>query len=186
MRDVFCFNIVKSSLASSKVHSTTSNKYKVAPAFSTCANVLAMPSCSITSVASLIPAVSIKRNKNPSKFNCASMASRVVPAMSLTMARSSFNKALNNVLLPAFGLPASTNAKPFFITFPSAKESFNASTSDLMRNTNALSSSREANSTSSSAKSNSNSTKLVKCNNRSLSVAISRENPPFSCFKAKS
>ena len=128
-REVFCFNIIKSCSASASEQLPISNKYIVAPAFSTCENVRAMPSCSITSVASRIPAVSINRNIKPSKFSCASMASRVVPAISLTIALSSFNNALNNVLFPAFGRPANTNANPFLITLPKANESRSDTTS---------------------------------------------------------
>ncbi|MNZ01335.1 hypothetical protein D3C78_179520 [compost metagenome] len=50
------------------------------------------------------------------------MVSRVVPAMSETMARSSFKKAFNKVDLPTFGFPAITTGTPFFNTFPCSKD----------------------------------------------------------------
>src|SRR3712207_7257764 len=45
-----------------------------------------------------------------------SMVSRVVPAISETMARSSFSKAFNRVDFPTLGFPAITTGTPFLIT----------------------------------------------------------------------
>ena len=161
-----------------------SNKYKVAPLDSICLNVRLIPSRSIASVASRIPAVSINLTHTSPMAILSSMASRVVPAISETMAFSSLIKALNNVLFPALGLPAKTNANPFFKAFPSVNESLNSSTFCLISVTRSLNSDREANSTSSSPKSNSSSIREVKCNRRSRKDFISSENPPLNCFKA--
>ena len=46
------------------------------------------------------------------------MTSRVVPGISDTIARSSFNSVFSNVDFPAFGFPAITVGTPFFMTFP--------------------------------------------------------------------
>jgi hypothetical protein len=86
-------------------------------------------------VSSLIPAVSINRNKIPSMFINSSIVSLVVPAMSLTIALFSFNKLFSNVLLPALGFPTMATRTPFRITFPYLNDSikrsvtFNASLS---------------------------------------------------------
>jgi hypothetical protein len=52
-----------------------------------------------------------------------SIVSRVVPAISLTMARSSFNKAFKRVDFPTLGSPTMATGIPFFITLPMANES---------------------------------------------------------------
>ena len=52
-----------------------------------------------------------------------SMVSLVVPAMSDTMARSSFNSAFKRVDFPAFGAPTIATGIPFLMTLPRAKES---------------------------------------------------------------
>lgn len=72
-----------------------------------------MPRDSIASVVSRMPAVSIKRNVIPSRFIVSSITSRVVPWISLTMARSSFSKAFNNVDFPAFVSPTIATGTPF-------------------------------------------------------------------------
>ena len=64
-----------------------------------------MPIFSIVSAALWIPAVSNKCNTMPSKFTCPSTISRVVPAISVTIAFSSPIKAFNNEDLPTLGFP---------------------------------------------------------------------------------
>ena len=63
---------------------------------------------------SRIPAVSINRKLIPSITISSSTVSRVVPAISETMARSSFNRAFNKVDFPTFGSPTMATGIPFF------------------------------------------------------------------------
>ncbi len=58
------------------------------------------------------PAVSTRRNGKPSITACASMASRVVPGISVTIARSVPSSALKSDDLPALGRPAITSSAP--------------------------------------------------------------------------
>mmetsp|Transcript_2558 Transcript_2558/g.6027 ORF Transcript_2558/g.6027 Transcript_2558/m.6027 type:complete len:293 (+) Transcript_2558:970-1848(+) len=75
---------------------------------------LSMPSLSTTSVAwSRIPAVSRSRVGMPPKLLAASTMSLVVPATSVTMARSAPDKMLRSELLPTFGAPMSASVSPF-------------------------------------------------------------------------
>ncbi|MNS85744.1 hypothetical protein D3C72_1196180 [compost metagenome] len=82
-----------------------------------------IPILSTTSLVSRIPAVSINLNPIPPITNSSSMVSRVVPAISETIARSSFNKAFSKVDFPTFGSPTIATGIPFLITFPTANES---------------------------------------------------------------
>ena len=66
------------------------------------------------------------------------MASLVVPAMSETIALSSFNKAFNKVDLPTFGSPTMATGIPFFKTFPTAKESISRLKTNPIRSTSSL------------------------------------------------
>jgi len=69
-----------------------------------------------------MPAVSIKRKSIPSIFRTSSIVSRVVPAISLTIALLSFNRVFNKVDFPAFGLPMIATLTPFLITLPKAND----------------------------------------------------------------
>ena len=71
-----------------------------------------IPSFSTRSVLSRSPAVSTRRNGKPSTTACASMASRVVPGISVTIARSLPSSALNREDFPALGGPAITSRAP--------------------------------------------------------------------------
>ena len=84
-----------------------------------------MPILSTTSFVSRIPAVSINLKPIPPIDISSSIVSLVVPAISLTMARSSFNKAFSKVDFPTLGSPTIATGIPFLITFPTAKESIN-------------------------------------------------------------
>ena len=86
-----------------------------------------------------------------------SIVSRVVPAISETIARSSFNNVFNKVDFPALGLPTIAVFTPFLIAFPNLKDKANLVTKSDTVLTKVTNSVRSANSTSSSAKSNSNS-----------------------------
>jgi hypothetical protein len=52
-----------------------------------------------------MPAVSIRTISLRPHVSCVSMASRVVPGMALTMARSSPRRAFSRLDLPTFGRP---------------------------------------------------------------------------------
>jgi len=80
--------------------------------FSICDSVRRTPSCSIGSFVSLIPAVSTILKSKPSILRDSSIVSRVVPGISVTMARFEFNKLLRILDLPTFGEPMSTTFTP--------------------------------------------------------------------------
>ena len=77
-----------------------------------------IPKLSMVSVVSRIPAVSMKRKVTPPKFIVSSITSRVVPWMSLTIARSSFRRAFNRVDFPALVSPTMATGTPFFRALP--------------------------------------------------------------------
>ena len=94
-----------------------------------------------------------------------SIASLVVPAISDTMAFSSFNKLFNKVDFPTLGSPIIATGIPFFMAFPKEKLSINRFKTEVIVLTNSLNFALSANSTSSPEKSNSNSIKAAKSNN---------------------
>ena len=123
----------------------------------------------------------------PSMTTRSSIVSRVVPSISLTIARSSPTKALSNVDLPAFVGPTIATAIPFLMAFPARKDLTNRSKCWESCTLSADNSERSANSNSSwSAKSSSNSTRLVKCSSCSLSASNSVVIPPLRWLSAKS
>ena len=136
---------------------------------------------SIVSSVVRIPAVSMNRNLMPSIVISSSIASRVVPAISLTMALSSFNSAFNNVDLPTLGAPTIEIGIPLLITLPVEKESTKCFKTLIIRCSKSSNCLRSANSTSSSEKSSSNSIKEAKFNNSSRNTLISLLNPPRIC-----
>ncbi len=77
---------------------------------------------SIVSTVSRIPAVSIKRNETPSILITSSITSRVVPAISETIAFSSFSILFNNVDLPTLVCPTIATGTPFLITLPKSND----------------------------------------------------------------
>ena len=126
----------------------------------------------------------MKRNAVPFICRTSSIVSRVVPAMSLTIALSSFKRAFSRVDFPALGFPIIATLIPFFTAFPYWKLSIRLPNLDLRLAISPISAERSANSTSSSAKSSSNSISEVKFSKSPLSTAISLEIPPFSCSRA--
>ena len=80
-----------------------------------------IPIFSMVSSVSLMPAVSMNRNVLPLIFKVSSMVSRVVPAMSETMALSSPSKALRIVLFPALVSPTIATGVPLLMVLPSLK-----------------------------------------------------------------
>ena len=114
-----------------------------------------------------------------------SIRSRVVPCISLTMARSSCNKALSRVLLPTLGAPMIATGMPFFMALPSRKEDDNRCISLFIVSASFSSSVRSANSNSSwSEKSNSSSNNEVRCNSSSRSTWSFEDIPPRICCMA--
>ncbi|MNH21426.1 hypothetical protein D3C79_812340 [compost metagenome] len=71
-----------------------------------------MPICSTLSWVSRRPAVSMMCSGMPSRWMCSRSTSRVVPAISVTMADSRPARALSRLDLPALGRPAITTFMP--------------------------------------------------------------------------
>lgn len=86
-----------------------------------------------------------------------SMVSRVVPCMSLTIARSSLSSMLSSDDLPALVAPIIATGIPSFIAAPVANELLRRVTSVWISLARSRSLTRDANSTSSSEKSSSSS-----------------------------
>jgi len=78
-----------------------------------------MPSRSAGSRAARMPAVSTYRTGTPRMLAPSSMKSRVVPAWGVTMARSSPNRRLKRLDLPALALPVITTRAPSLAMRPS-------------------------------------------------------------------
>ena len=149
---------------------------------SACSNfwkVRSIPRFSMVSFVSRMPAVSINRKVIPPRLTVSSITSRVVPCMSLTMARSSFSSAFNRVDLPAFVSPMMATGTPFLMALPTLKDCTKREITCSMPSARRHSSERSANSSSSwSLKSSSSSMSDVKCSNWSRSEASSLLNPP--------
>ena len=131
-----------------------------------------------------IPAVSIKRNEMPLMVKVSSITSRVVPAISETMALSSLSMAFSRVDLPTLGFPTMATGMPFFIAFPRLKVFASLSIWLMMVVIRVRRFERSANSTSSSLKSSSSSIRLVKVSSCSRRCSISFEKPPRIWFIA--
>ena len=104
----------------------------------------------MTSEVSRMPAVSMKRKRVPLITQVSSMMSRVVPAMSETIALSSPTRALRSVDLPALGAPRIATGTPDFMALPDLKESAREVTRPSNLSIRARNLVRSANSTSSS------------------------------------
>ncbi len=138
-----------------------------------------MPMLSIISVVCLSPAVSINLKLIPLMVMVSSIASRVVPAISETMAFSSFSILFNSVDFPTFGFPTIATGTPCLITLPYLNDSNSLVVCRSILLIKSLSWARSANSTSSSLKSSSSSISEIKCSNLSRSILSSLENPPL-------
>ena len=143
-------------------------------------NVLSIPIFSTTSSVSRMPAVSMKRKSTPPMLSVSSTVSRVVPATSETIARSSPKRAFSSVLFPVFVAPAITTGTPFLIALPRLKESLSLFICSNDASTRAHNSFRLANSTSSSLKSSSSSNSEVIFSSSPRSFFNSAEKPPFN------
>ena len=147
-------------------------------------NVRSMPIFSMVSEVSRIPAVSMKRYIMPSIVNVSSIVSRVVPSMSLTMARSSPKMAFRSVLFPVLVSPTIATGMPCFIALPILNESVSFTICFKAVSSNLLSFVRSANSTSSSEKSSSSSKSEVKSTSFERKSRNSFEKPPLSWLTA--
>ena len=148
-------------------------------AFAAACRLRSMPIFSNWSEVSRRPAVSMRRKRMPSRMSVSSIVSRVVPWMSLTMARCSPKSALRSVDLPTFGAPTMATGIPFRMAFPVRKDAISAASLVSISAAKALSSVRSANSSSSwSAKSSSSSMSEVKCSSRSRKAANSLDTEP--------
>ena len=108
------------------------------------------------------------------------MVSLVVPAISETMALSSFKRALSKVDFPALGFPIMATATPLFMAFPYWKLSIKDLSLNSILFKSWVRAVLSANSTSYSAKSSSSSTNEAKFNKSFLRIDISFEIPPFN------
>ena len=144
-----------------------------------------MPSDSILSVVSRIPAVSMKRKRWPERLTVSSITSRVVPWISLTMAFSSPKSVLSRVDFPAFVSPMIATGVPFLMALPKLNERTKAVIFASICSAKAISSLRSANSNSSwSLKSSSSSMSEVMWRSWSRNWANSRLNPPLIWLSA--
>ena len=123
---------------------------------------LSIPIFSIVLSVFLIPAVSINRNIKPLIINLSSIISLVVPAISETIAFSSFKSEFKRVDFPALGDHMMVTGIPFLMALPVLKESIRSLTSLSILNNKFFSLFLSANSTSSSEKSSSNSIRDAK------------------------
>ena len=81
-----------------------------------------IPMLSTRSPDCLMPAVSVRLRTRPPMSRLSLIVSRVVPAISVTIALSSLRSAFKREDLPAFGLPAMTTLRPSFMIFPVSNE----------------------------------------------------------------
>ena len=99
------FDISRSFLSSSVNFSLLFSTSNTKSAFSRACFDFSTPIFSTISSVSLIPAVSIRFNVIPFRFNDASTMSLVVPGMFVTIAFSSSISLFKILLFPTFGLP---------------------------------------------------------------------------------
>ena len=93
-----------------------SDTSKISSAASMALRDRSTPSCSTASAVSRRPAVSTSRRRTPPQRTDSSTVSRVVPGMSVTMARSYPARAFRREDLPALGRPTMAVRTPFFST----------------------------------------------------------------------
>ena len=92
----------------------------------------------------------MSRSSTPPSVAFSSTVSRVVPAMSVTMARSKPTSAFKSELLPAFGAPTMAVATPLLSTLPRAKVPSKSESTSSLAVSEAAVSSRDKSSISSS------------------------------------
>ena len=108
--------------SSSFIGTEESATYKIRSAFSIEEIARSTPIFSTLSEVSLIPAVSMIFRLIPWISICSSSISLVVPAISVTMARSSPTRTFRREDFPAFGFPTITVRMPSFLILPLSKE----------------------------------------------------------------
>ncbi len=143
-----------------------------------------MPSRSIASPPSRRPAVSTRVSSTPSRRTVSRKVSRVVPAMSVTMARSLPASALSSELLPAFGGPTSTACRPSRRRRPRSASSSSCARSACACARPARTWSPPSVSSDSSAKSIAASVWMRSRNRCSARASTRRENTPSSDLRA--
>ena len=99
-------------LAVCSISVASSNTWITQSALSMACCARAMPSFSTASACARMPAVSNSLNATPSILISMATTSRVVPGMSVTIARFWAHRALNKDDLPTLGLPVSTKVAP--------------------------------------------------------------------------
>ena len=139
-----------------------------------------MPICSTTSSVSRKPAVSTMCTGTPSSAICSRTVSRVVPAMSVTIATSSPASALSRLDLPTLGAPTSTTVMPSRSRLPCRADARTASTCRCSAASRPRASAASRKSMSSSGKSSVASTSIRNVINSSTSAWMCRENSPLS------
>ena len=147
-------------------------------------SVRSMPMRSSVSSVVRIPAVSINRNRMSSMTMLSSIVSRVVPAISDTIALCSPTRRFRRVLLPTFGAPIIATPTPLRIALPVWNEFLSFSTTSIVAMSICSNRLRSANTTSSSPKSNSNSSSEVSSISLFLKLLSVSEYPPRICVEA--
>ena len=112
--------IINSSSPSKGLDESITNKIKSASSIESSA--LSTPIFSTISSVSLIPAVSIILRETPLIVICSSRVSRVVPGISVTIARSLLLSVFKREDLPALGLPRIKVLIPSFKIWPELNE----------------------------------------------------------------
>ena len=103
-----------------------SHSTKISPASSMAFRERSTPSFSTGSSVFRRPAVSMSRRGTPPSSHRSSTVSRVVPGMSVTMARSQPSIALSREDLPALGRPTIAQGTPSRSSFPRPQEASKA------------------------------------------------------------
>ena len=125
------FAIFSSSGSSFELLSITNRQRSAILIFSIARSI---PICSTSSETSArIPAVSRRRSDAPFIFIYSSIVSRVVPGISVTIARSERESALRSEDLPTFGFPTITVCIPSRSILPVSKLSISSEILELIR-----------------------------------------------------
>ena len=102
----------RTSMSSSPIGREPSNTARMSADADASAIARSMPACSMGSVVSRSPAVSVTRSRICPTLTFSSIRSRVVPGISVTIARSRPRSVFSRVDFPAFGRPRMTHGTP--------------------------------------------------------------------------
>ena len=171
----------RSSQSKSAAPSTTTTN-RSASAIARC--VRSTPMLSIRSVDSRIPAVSVNITGNPLRFMCSLRVSRVVPAISVTMARSVPSKRLNRLDLPLLGRPTRVTLTPSRRRCPWLKVDAKTRISEASLSRLSPISCVSVCGKSSSTNSTADSSGTIKATNLSFNGCRREESSPFICRTA--